>query len=485
MQRTISAQPTPHILPTPLMTAEVESHAREAAGLSARLDRLPLTKQLWVLVLLLSLGGFFEIYDLIFTGYIAPGMARSGLLQTTTATFFGFNGIAGFIAATFAGLFVGTFGFGWLPDKFGRRSVFTYSLIWYSVGSAIMAFQTSSEWLIFWRFVTGIGVGIEIVTIDSYVTEMVPQNMRGRAIAFNQAVMFAAAPVSALLSWWLVPHSPLGIDGWRLVVLAGSLGAAVVWFIRRAVPESPRWLATHGKLREAEDVIAKMEQRAVRESGSPLPPPAPTVVLPSHRRASLAELWQPPYRSRLLMLIAFNLCQAIGYYGFANWVPTLLMSQGVTITKSLMYSFIIAIALPCGPLLTMLIADRIQRKWIIVWSAFAVIVFGLLFSQLRGGVSLIALGVAVSLAGQAISVCYHAYQSELFPTAVRCRANGIVYSASRFGAMFSGFLIASLLREFGVTGVFAGITVCMVVVMVSIGAFGPRTNGLTLDELSA
>lgn len=346
-----------------------------------------------------------------------------------------------------------------------------------------MAFQHSSEGLILWRFITGIGVGIEIVTIDSYVTEMVPQHMRGRAMAFNQAVMFAAAPVSALLSWWLVPEVYAGIDGWRWVVLAGSAGAAIVWFIRRAVPESPRWLATHGHLEAAEQVISKMEAQAERESRAALPAPAPVLVLPPHRRASLAELWEPPYRSRLIMLIVFNLCQAIGYYGFANWVPTLLIGQGVTVTKSLMYSFVIAIALPCGPLLAMLVADRIQRKWLIVGSAFAVVVFGIAFAQMRAATPLIVLGVMVSLAGQVISVCYHAYQAELFPTAVRCRANGIVYSASRVGAMFSGFIIASLLRDFGVNGVFAGITVCMVVVMVSIGGFGPRTNGKRLEEL--
>jgi len=144
----------------------------------------------------------------------------------------------------------------------------------------------------------------------------------------------------------------------------------------------------------------------------------------------------------------------------------------------LLYSFVIAIALPVGPLLAMLYADKVQRKWLIVGAALAVIVFGLLFSQMKGVLSLIVLGALISIAGQTISVCYHAYQSELFPTGVRCRANGLVYSASRAGAMMSGFLIAFLLRDFGVVGVFAGVTVCMLIVAIAIGVFGPRTNGL-------
>ncbi|RQR46221.1 MULTISPECIES: MFS transporter [unclassified Burkholderia] len=454
------------------------------AAIAARMDRLPITRHLWMLVLLISLGGFFEVYDLIFTGYIAPGMTKSGVLQTTTHAFFGFTGIAGFIAATFAGLFVGTFGLGWLPDRYGRRSVFTVSLLWYSVGSVIMAFQTTPEGMIFWRFITGIGVGVEIITIDSYVTEVVPQHMRGRAMAFNQSVMFAAAPVAAILSYWLVPTTVFGIEGWRIVVLAGAAGALLVWFIRRGVPESPRWLAIRGKLDESDAIVRNIEAIVERQSGRSLPPPSQVVVQPKHRRASLAELWQQPYRSRMVILIVFNFCQAIGYYGFASWVPTLLISQGITVTKSLLYSFIIAFALPIGPLLAMAVADRIQRKYLIVGGALIVIVSGMAFAHARTMAPLIILGVLISFAGQIISVCYHAYQAELFPTAIRGRANGIVYSASRVGAMMSGFLIAFLLRDFGVPGVFAGITACMLMVAVSIGLFGPKTNGVRLEELN-
>ncbi|MBN3770572.1 MULTISPECIES: MFS transporter [Burkholderia] len=468
----------------PLDTPQVRAGIRAGADISARMDRLPITRHQWMLVLLISLGGFFEVYDLIFTGYIAPGMAKSGLLQTTTQAFFGFTGIAAFIAATFAGLFVGTFGFGWMPDRYGRRAVFTYSLLWYSIGSAIMACQTTPEGVLLWRFITGIGVGLEIVTIDTYVTELVPQQMRGRAIAFNQVVMFAAAPVAAILSWWLVPATVFGLDGWRIVVLAGSAGAVIVWFIRRAVPESPRWLAAHGDAERSERIVSRMEAIAERESGMPLPPPAPASEAPDVPRAAFAALWRAPYRARLLMLVAFNFCQAIGYYGFANWVPTLLIGQGITVTKSLLYAFVIAFAMPAGPLLAMRYADRIQRKHLIVGGALAVIVCGLAFAQVRTVVPLIVLGVLISLAGQTISVAYHAYQCELFPTEVRSRASGIAYSASRVGAMMSGFIIAALLKDFGVPGVFTGITVFMLVVVIVIGAFGPRTNGVRLEELN-
>ena len=271
------------------------------------------------------------------------------------------------------GLFAGTFGFGWMPDRYGRRAVFTYSLLWYSIGSAIMAFQTTPEGVLLWRFITGIGVGLEIVTIDTYVTELVPQQMRGRAIAFNQVVMFAAAPVAAILSWWLVPAT---VFSRRLAHRgAGRLGRRRDRLVHPPCgAESLRWLAAHGDAERSERIVSRMEAIAERESGMPLPPPAPTSEAPEVHRAAFAALWRAPYRTRLLMLVVFNFCQAIGYYGFANWVPTLLIGQGITVTKSLLYAFVIAFALPAGPLLAMRFADRIQRKHLIVGGALAVIV---------------------------------------------------------------------------------------------------------------
>ena len=136
---------------------------------SLRLEALPASSYLWRLVILLSLGGCFEIYDLFLTGYIAPGLNRSGLLTTTTQAFFGFSGIGAFVAATFAGLFAGTFFLGFLADRFGRRSIFTFALLWYSIGAFVMAFQNTPESVNLWRLIASIGLGVELVNVDAYV----------------------------------------------------------------------------------------------------------------------------------------------------------------------------------------------------------------------------------------------------------------------------------------------------------------------------
>src|SRR4051812_23084462 len=285
--------------------------------ISRRLEALPASSYLWRLVILLSLGGCFEIYDLFFTGYIAPGLTRSGLLTTTTQAFFGFSGIGAFVAATFAGLFVGTFFLGFLADRFGRRAIFTYALLGYTAATVIMACQTTSSGVLLWRFIAGIGIGVEIITIDAYITELVPSWMRGRAFAVNQAVMFTAVPVVAALAWWLVPVAPYGVDGWRWVVLIGAAGSMAIWIVRLFVPESPLWLARNGRMQEADRIVTTIEAAA---GAAPARRLSGVAAMPARAAAKVgyAELFRPPYLSLVVLFMIFNLCQAFGVYGFAN-----------------------------------------------------------------------------------------------------------------------------------------------------------------------
>jgi putative MFS transporter len=457
-----------------------------AGQISARLDRLPASYTIWRIVALLSLGFFFELYDLLFSGYIAPGIIRSGILSATTPGLFGTSGVAGFIAALFSGLFIGTIACGFLADKFGRRAIFTYALLWYAVANTIMAFQTTALGLNAWRFISGLGIGVELITIGSYLTEFAPKHMRGRAFAVCQAVGFTAVPIVAFLSWLLVPLAPLQVDGWRWVVLIGSSGAVFIWWFRRNLPESPRWLAGKNRLDEADRIVGMLEAKIAAEHGQALSLPSADAVAaaePNGRRSRFVDMWQPPYRRRTVMLIIFHVFQTVSFFGFANWVPTLLIRQGITVTSSLLYTTLIGIAAPIGPLLGYLIADRFERKHVIVCMAALNIVCGLTFSHVSAPLAIVALGVCLTLSGNIISFTYHAYQQELYPTDIRARAVGFVYSWSRFSAIFSAFVIAYVLGRFGVLGVFLFISGAMAVVIVAIGVMGPRTRGIALEEI--
>jgi putative MFS transporter len=465
------------------MSSEAAALQRSSAIL-ARLDRLPGTRHVWVLIGLLSLGGMFEFYDLFMTAYVMPGMVKAGLFADVKVAIF--TGPALFVASTFAGLFIGTFLFGYVADRYGRRTIFTWSMLWYSAATLVMAFQDTGPSICLWRLIAGIGIGVELVTIDTYISELAPKRVRGRAFAFNHVVQFAVVPLVAFVSWLLVPLSPLGLDGWRWVAIIGSAGALAVWFIRRAVPESPRWLINQGRLDEAEAITAAIEAKVTADlKGAPLPEPAAHSVEKVEPKGNLMEIFSPAYRSRTIMLMVFQFFQTIGFYGFSSWVPTLIAQQtGINVERSLHYAFIIAIAAPFGPLLAIAFADRFERKWQLVGAAAGVGVFGVLFAMQSAMAPLILCGVLITLSKNIMSYAFHGYQAELYPTRIRARAIGFTYSLSRLSTIFISFMIGYMLYVGGTAAVFGLIAFAMLMVVLSIGIWGPRTRKLELEQIS-
>jgi MFS transporter, putative metabolite:H+ symporter len=467
----------------------VAAAAATPAEIAARLDRLPSSRAVWTIVLLISLGCVFEFYDLFFTAYVAPGMIGGGLFTPESLGIFAslkvirVAGFGTFVFSTFAGLWFGVVVLGRAADRFGRKAVFTWSLVWYCVCTAVMAFQKTGLWLNIWRLIAGVGFGVQLVTVDTYIAELVPRSLRGRAFSINQFVSFCVVPVVALLAWLIVPLKPLGFDGWRWVVLLGSVGALAVWALRAGIPESPRWLAGQNRGEEADAIVRGIELKVAAEYSGILPAPQPAVI-EQRGTATLADIFAPRYRNRTIMLSIFNAAQAIGFYGFNSWVPTLLVARGITITHGLEYAFIIAVAQPVGPLLGGIFADRIERKYQIIGGLAGMAVLMAAFAVATSPATLIPIGIAFTLAANVMSYAYHGYQAELFPTRIRSRAVGFVYSWSRLAAAFSGLIVGSLLVTGGVPAVAVFIGGAMIVGIAMIGVFGPPTNGFALEQLS-
>ena len=463
--------------------------AAAAAGIAARLDRLPSSRAVWSIVLLISMGGVFEFYDVFFTAYVGPGMVDSGLFTKQSLGFFAglaairVAGLGTFVFSTFAGLWFGVVALGQAADRFGRKAVFTWSLIWYVTCTAIMAFQRTGQWLNVWRLVAGVGFGVQLVTIDTYIAELMPRALRGRAFSINQFVCFCIVPVVAYLAWLMLPLRPLGLDGWRWVMLFGSVGAVAVWALRAGIPESPRWLAAQGRIEDAEAIVSAIESKVAAECGGTLPAIQPTAAEPGGR-ARLREIFAGKYRGRTVMLSIFNAAQVIGFYGFNSWVATLLIARGITVTHGLEYAFIIAMAQPVGPLLGSFFADAIERRIQIIGGLAAMGLLMAAFAYATAPAVLILIGVGFTLSANIMSYAYHGYQAELFPTRIRSRAVGFVYSWSRMAAAFSGLIVGSLLASGGVPAVAAFIGAAMLVGIAMIGIFGPPTNGRALEQLN-
>jgi putative MFS transporter len=480
-----------------------------ANTIAERIERIPVGKFHRRFISLVSLGGWFDFYDIYMMAYIGAALQQSGFLtlhQFTTV-----------IAAGFLGMFSGTILFGMGSDRMGRRNAFVAMLLIYSLFTLAGAFAPSATWLVVLRFFAGVGIGAELVVIDTYVSEMVPSGARGRYVAITQTTGFTAVPVVAILVRLLVPTHFL-MEGWRWVMVIGSLGSALAWYFRRRLPESPRWLESRGRHAEAERVVAELESlerdkqvwspvsvgtahsdevtaaKAASNRRTPKDLDAASDFAATEQghvpganaageRASFAELWRPPYRRRTIMLVVFHALQTIGYYGFANWAPTFLLRRGVSLLHSLEYTLLIALVSPLGPALAVLTSDKLERKWTIVAMALLIAAFGLGFALWSLPLLIVASGALVTLCSNWFSALLHAYQSELFPTRMRATGVGFTYSWSRLSAVFSSLLIGAVLVH-GVPAVFALLAAAMAGVALVIGVFGPRTNRIALEQLS-
>jgi len=455
----------------------------ETINISARLDRIPPSGYLRGMVTLISIGGWFEFYALFVAGYVSLGFIKSGIFTATTNGLFDRTGFASFIASGFAGMFIGTLLFSGVSDRYGRKKTFLYSLFCHSIATFVMAFQSSPVTIDLWRFIAGLGIGVQLITSHAFISEITPKESRGHYIAFSQFISYCSVPVAAFAAYILIPKTILGLDGWRWLVMIGAIGAPIFLLLQSKLPESPRWYAARGRAEEAEVATARMEEAARAFLGRDLPPPE-SGEDQAVGDGRWSEIWTHGYAPRTVMLVLFNIFQTVAVYGFASWVPVLLTQQGVPLVHSLEYTFWIAILNPFGPLIGMKYADVLERKWQIVALAMAIAVFGTTFAQMRNPVFIILFGSLITVANNWFGSLFHTYQAELYPTRIRGKAVGFVYSWSRLSGIFVGFIIAALLKDFGTVGVFAFIAGSMAVVALAIGILGPKTSGVSLEILS-
>jgi len=454
------------------------------ADVTARLERLPLAWPVARIVVILSLGCFFENYFLQMTAYVAPGMVASGLYTPSASRFFDTNSVGFFILSGFAGMMLGSSLFGFFADRFGRRPIFVWAMLWYSIMTALMAFQTDALWMNTLRFLSSIGLGLELVVVNTYVTELVSSRVRGRAVAFYQIIALSAVPLSAFVAFALTPLAPWSVEGWRWVMLIGTACIPLAWWFRRGLPESPRWLAAQGREAQADAILSRLERAVEIRRGKPLPAPRLAGPEPRSAQGSFATLFRPPYRRRTMMFIIQQTFMPVAFYGFASWVPTLLIAKGVAVTESLYYAFLIAFAQPVSPLVMSIFADRIDRKWQIAIGGVGsgLLIWG--FAIQTDPLLVVLFGIGVTFCKTIITTAIASYMPECYPTLLRGRGHGLVYGVSRIMAAMSGLIIAFTLARFGINGVAGLIGVSFFMVAFITVLLGPRVKGRTLEEIN-
>jgi putative MFS transporter len=457
---------------------------------AARLDRLPVCRFHYRFLALIALGAWFDYYDNFVAGALALILPRAGVVADTHGSWI--SGIGLFMAALPLGMFVGTLFFGLATDYLGRRFGFVSMLLIYSLASlaggagyypltAAAGAGAGLALLLITRFLAGAGIGAENVIIDTYVSEVMPRQSRGRAVALTQTIAFTAVPVAALLAVVLAPeHRP---EGWWLLLTLGSLGALFTWYFRRGMPESPRWLAAVGRAADAARVVERIEDAVARDTGQPVPEAA---VAPraEPRRIPFAAIWSPVYRGRTVLLMIFQLLQTVGYYGFMHWLATFLRHKGFSHDQSLQMQFLAFLLAPAGPLLAVWSIERWQRKWLIVMLTLVLACAMIGFSAVDNEGTLIVLASGIVVGLNWFSAVFHAYQAELFPTEARATGIGFTYAWSRVSMVVLNLYMPAIIDAslYAACGIMAA---AFFGVAVTIGCFGPLTNARPLETISA
>lgn len=445
------------------------------ARIAARLDRLPLSGWHWKLTVLVGLAAFFDVYEIFMGGVLSSVLTKPwGLGQSAKAMLIG---------APFFGMIVGAIGLGLACDLWGRRRLFMFSLAAYSLLSVASAFSPNVETLIMIRLLCGIFMGAELILLDTYLSEFMPKSVRGRMIAVAYAIGFLGTPLVSGLGGLVIAPSHFLWDGWRWVLVLGGLGALVVFILRRNLPESPRWLAEKGLGPKADTIVTEIERAVVARSGKPLDD-VPAVPSDTWRRMRFAEMFRPPYARRTWMLWIFQLLQTVGYYGFGSLAPIILVAKGYTVTQSLAYVTLSFVGAPLGALIAVPLVERFERKWLIVSSALLSAAAGFTFGTSSTPAIIAVAGLVTTMANIVMSSSFHIYQAELFPTQIRSTAIGIPYALSRVTSALLPFGSLALLAEFGPIGVFTGSAALLVVMCISTGVLGPKTNGRSLESVT-
>jgi putative MFS transporter len=442
-----------------------------AVNAGARLDRLPISSFHYRIFFLVGAGMFFDGYDL----YIAGGVLASAV-QTKFSTV-PQNSL--FISLTFVGMTLGALITGFVGDKMGRRFTYQINLLIFGLASLAAAFAQDMNQLIICRFVQGLGLGAEIVVGYSTLTEFVPPKTRGRWLSMMAFLTVCGFPVTALLGYLIIPAF-----GWRPMFVIAGVCSLIVWYLRKNLPESPRWLESQGRTAEAEALMQSIETEAA--GGGTLPPVVVPAAVP---QVSASDMLRPPLLQRMIVgswvLITINTL----IFGFVIFLPQFFLRQGLTIANSLAYTLVLSAASLVGCALGAYLSDAIGRRSSIIGASIVTIVSGYIYARFNAASDptiVLSVGFVLIVAIYVqTAILFGVYTTELFPTEIRLRANGICNTLGRGATVVSPFVVTALMASYQLPGVVWLMIGLVVIQIVVVWAWGVETRNQGLEDVAA
>ena len=421
-------------------------------------------------MLLIGLGMFFDGFDIYLAATVLGATLKSGFSTL------GQN--AQFVSITFVGMMLGSFLTGFLGDRYGRRFTYQANLLIFGVASIASAFAPTMEALILLRFIMGVGLGAENVVGFATMTEFVPPQARGKWLGGMSFIIVSGLPVTALVGTLIIPRF-----GWRTMFVLGGLGALVVWYLRKALPESPRWLESVGRTEEAETLLCAIEREVSLRHG-PLPAPAPAA--PTTYSRNLASLANPVYLPRMFLGAVTLIVGNTLIYGFVTWLPSFFVQEGLSIATSFGYALVMSMGAPVGVAIGAFTADSWGRKPTIVGASLATILVASVYPFVKDPVMLPIVGFLLIVPIYVlVALLFAIYIPELFPTEVRLRASGICNTFGRGATIVTPFLVVALFRSHGVGGVLSLIIGLLIVQIFVVIIFGVEPKKRRLEQIGS
>jgi len=444
-----------------------------AQSVAARLERLPYSRWHISITIILGVAIFFDSFDSLALAYVLPVLIRAWHIAPEK--------IGGLISIANLGQAIGALMFGWVAERIGRVPAARITIALYAAMSFACAFAQNYDQLFWFRFVEGIGLGGEIPVASTYISEILRAERRGGTFLSYQMIFPAGLLGAAVAGAWVVPSF-----GWQWMFIIGAVPAVIALILRRFCPESPRWLASKGRLRDADAVLTNIERIVSRNGTRPLPPASEPKTLPAGTESRWQELFQGRYLSRTLLVWVLWASVYIISYGLSGWIPTIYREVfHLSLQQSLNY----AIATPAGSLigsfLCAFLIDRTGRRlWFI--GSFLLLAVGLLQLWLSGAGTplgmLIGYGFCSMWTGS-IAMSVFLYTAEIYPT--RMRAIGVAWASFwlRAAATIGPLIVGFALPRVGINGLFLLFSIFALVGCVA-AIFMVETRKRVLEEVS-
>lgn len=448
------------------------AQAQQVADIAARLERLPLTSyQRWIFGIIAT-AWFFDSMDLAALTFVLGSIRQTFGLSTAEA---------GLLSSmSFLGMFAGAASAGLLADRFGRARVFQVSMIFWGLGSLFCGLSTTATALGASRLLLGFGMGMEFPVAQSMVSEIMPARNRGRYIAFLEGFWPLGFIASGLLTYFVLQAAD-----WRWVFILQAIPAVFVLVVRRYVPESPRWLASHGYSERAEATVRDIESKVRDRLGSnELPPVVRQAAVPASEVTGLRTLFSGIYARRTTMLWTLWFFALLGFYGLTTWLGALLQAKGFPITKSVFYTILISLAGIPGFLVSAWLVESWGRKATLVMNLLCGAIACHFYGSAADQTQLIIAGLCMQFFLFGMWSALYAYTPELYPTHIRATGTGFASAVGRIGSLIGPYVIGVILPAAGQGGVFALGAGAFVVAALAVLLLGEETRGRTLESIS-